>query len=157
MAVDVLSTKNSLKNLIVKNNTNTSDYDLSESLQEQVKFISGSSADRVPTLSINYPAVFVELDSVTDEHNELGNTSRRDVEMGFRITSITDYGIALENYEDTDNEMIQLTYNLHNLLRNSVKVSNTVDSCLITGTEYITDEGTYNARSVTTLTVRKRG
>ena len=92
-----------------------------------------------------------------DNHTELGNTARRDVELGFKITSVTDYGLVTEDFEDTDDEMIQLTYNLHNLLRNSVKISNTCDSCLVTGTEYVTEEGTYNARSVTTSTVRKRG
>ena len=157
MAVNELSIKNSLINLISKNNTNTSSYDLSGSLQERVRFIHGSSADRVPALIIDYPIVFVELNSLVDSHTELGLSSRRDVEAGFQITAITNYGIATEDYEDTDNEMIQLTYNLHYLLRNNIKISSTVDSCLITGTDYRTDEGTYNARSVTQLIVKKRG
>ena len=156
--VNELDIKNSLQNLIVKNNTNTSDYDLSSSITSKVVTISGASATRIPILNINYPAVFVELDSLTDEHTELGNTSRRNVELGFRITCATqEEALAIDNAQNIDNDMIQLTYNLHNLLRNNVKVSNTVDSCLVTGTEYVTDEGTYNVRSVTTLTVNKRG
>jgi hypothetical protein len=156
--VNELDIKNSLQNLIVKNNTNTSSYYLSSSITSKVVTISGASAERVPVLNINYPAIFIELDSLTDNHVEMGMSSRRDVELGFKITCVNhEETIAINNAEDVDNDMIQLTYNLHNLLRNSIKVSNTVDSCLVTGTEYITDEGTYNARSVTTLTVRKRG
>ena len=137
MAVNELNIKNSLKNLISKNNTNTSSYDLSDNLKQRVQFIYGSSANRVPTKNIDYPVVFVELGSLFDNHTELGNTARRDVELGFKITSVTDYGLATEDFEDTDNEMIQLTYNLHNLLRNYVKISNTCDSCLMTGTDIL--------------------
>jgi hypothetical protein len=155
--VHELDIKNSLQNLITKNNTITSSWNLSSSLSSQIVTISGGNSNRVPVLNIDYPAVFIELDGINDNHVEMGKTSRRDVEMSFKITCVTDYGIAREDYEDTDNEMIQLTYNLHNLLRNNVKISNTCDSCLITGTDYTTDEGTYNARSVTNLLIKKRG
>jgi hypothetical protein len=157
MSVNILSIKDSLQNLIDKNNTTTSSYDISTSLKGRVQVISGGSASRVPVLNINYPAIFVELQGVNDAHMELGMTARRDTEAQFRIVAVTDYGVATEKYEETDNEMIQLTQNLTKLFRNYVTLSNTVDSCLINGIDFITDEGTYNARSAMSLSVKKRG
>ena len=158
MSINELDIKNSLQNLIVKNNTNTSDYDLSSSITSKVVTVSGANADKVATINIDYPAVFVKLNNHSDNHNELGNTARRDVDLEFRISCIMqEEAVAIDNAENIDNENIQLTHNLQELLRNNVKISNTVDWCTITGTDYPTEEGIYNARSDTTLTVRKRG
>lgn len=158
MTVDALSIKNSLQNLIEKNNTNTSSYDLSYGLDNRVQMICGGSSGRVPTLNIEYPAVFIELAGVSDSHVELGMSSRRDVDLDFNIIAITDYGMAVDTKgESTDNEVIQLAQNIEELLRNNIRLSSTVDSCLINSTDFVTEEGTYNARSRTSLTAKKRG
>ena len=158
MTVDALSIKNSLQNLISKNNTVTSSYDVSNSLNNRVQLVCGGTSARVPELNIMYPVIFVELENIVDEHIELGKTSRRNVELIFGITGIIEYGIGIQDDgESTDNECVQLSQNVVELLRNYVTISTTVDSCLVTGTEFITDEGTYNARSKISLLVRKRG
>jgi hypothetical protein len=157
MAVNILSIKNSLKNLIDKNNTNTSSYNVSASMTSKVAYITGGNSKRQPVLNINYPAIFVELASTVDDHITMGMTARRETEAEFNIVAVTDYGQGTgEDGEEIDNEMIQLTQNIHNLLRNYITLSNTVDSCLITGTNYITDEG-YNARSEIQLRIKRRG
>lgn len=158
MSINVLNIKNSLQNLITKNNTNTSDYDVSADLDGRVKFISGGTAVRVPVLNISYPAVFVALRNVEDKHVELGMSARRDTELMFQITGIIDFGIATDiTGEKSDNEIIQLSQNLENLFRNKITLSATVDSCLVTETDYIVAGGTYNSHANINLLINKRG
>lgn len=158
MAVDVLDIKNSLKNLLTENNTNTSDYDVSESLQRRVKKISSASSKQTPVLKIDYPVIFVELKRTSDAHTELGNTARRDTTIEIDLVPVIDYGMGTtEGNENSNDECIQLTQNIMYLLRNNITLSNTVDHCLIDSVEYAIDEGTYNSQARISLTIKKRG
>lgn len=158
MAVDVLSIKNSLKNLLEKNNTNTSNYDISTDLVSRVKKISSANSKKLPVLKLDYPVVFVELKNNKDSHIEMGNTARRDTEISIDIVPVIDYGMGTtEAQENSDDECFQLSQNIQYLLRNYITLSSTVDSCIIDNVDYDIDEGTYNSQSRISLLIKKRG
>jgi hypothetical protein len=160
MSVNVLTIKNAVKNLIEKNNTNTSTYDISNGLQGKVKTISSSNSEKQPILNLNYPAIFVEVKSESDDYYLIGNSNNRSVEVSLDIVSIVDFGIANNNArEESDDELLQLTQNIQDLFRNNISVSSTVDSCLIENTDYDAEyaEDIYNSQSRISMIIKKRG
>jgi len=154
----VLDIKNSVKNLINKNNTNTSSYDISDGLEERVKFITSANSAKQPVLNIDYPAIFVELKNYSGEHVELGMSARRNIEAQIDIVPVVHYGMGLEDAsEESDDECALLVENIKELFNNNIKVSSTVDRCLVSGIEYDIDEGTYNSQARINLLINKRG
>jgi len=162
--MNVVSLLESFKNLLNKNNTVTSSYDISESLNERVKKIYKGVEGMHRTLPVpvsRYPVVFVEIASKPEEFVELGNSARRDIEFNFQLVGITNYGIGSLDEgtarENSDNEVIQLTQNIETLLRNKITLSNTVDYCAISDVDYSADvsEKTYNSIAIINVMAKK--
>ncbi len=143
---DIVGLMNSTKNLLDKNNTNTSSYHISSSITTQVnQIIMGvdGSADNIPIPNNLYPAIIIELRNKKEEFAELGRTSRRNAILQVDIISIINFGIGEINLggsgagrQKSDMECIQLTQNIENLLRNYITLSSTVDSTLINNVDY---------------------
>jgi hypothetical protein len=160
MAVNVLDIKDSLLNLLNKNNTVTSSYDISAGIYSRIQQITGANSEKQPVLNINYPAVFVEVKKDRDKIVQLGMTARRNVEIDIDIVPVIDYGIAIENArEESDNELVRLSDNIKNLIRNYITLSTTVDSMEIAETTYDAkySDNVYNANSRISLLIKRRG
>jgi hypothetical protein len=158
--VNVLTIKTTILDLLKNNNTNTSSYNISNGLEKKVCKISGSNAEKQPVLNIHYPAVFVEVKAESDEHYLMGNTSNRQVEIEIDIVPVVDHGVSRDNArESSDDELIKVTQNIQDLLRNNIKLNNTVDECIIASTNYEAeyDEDTYNSQARIALLIKKRG
>jgi len=148
MALSAINILNSVKNLLDKNNTTTSDYDISANLERRVvKIYRGvSNLYEHKTIPKNYyPCVFVELDSIREENAQLGNSAKRDVSGTINIIAVT----MLEKpagAESADTEIIRLSENIQKLLRNKITLSNTVDYIEDIAVDYnvITRADTYN-------------
>jgi hypothetical protein len=65
----------------------------------------------------------------------------------------------MPDIETVDDETIKLVDNLQNLLRNNIKLSNTVDECIINNTDYSAEyvEDIYNSQSRISLLIKKVG
>ena len=156
MAVSVLTIKNQLKTIIENANTVTSSYNISDGLKKKVQLISGANSQRKPTSNLDYPAIFVEVQSESDELYLMGKTSNRNVTINVDVVTVIQY---MPDIETVDDETIRLVDNLQDLLRNNIKLSNTVDECIITGTDYSAEyvEDFYNSQSRMNLLIKKRG
>jgi hypothetical protein len=160
MAVNTLTIKDSVLNLLDKNNTATSAYDISSGIYQRIQMITGANSEKQPVLNIQYPAVFVEVKKDRDKIVQLGATARRSVEIDVDIVPIIDYGITLENArEESDNELVRLTDNIKNLIRNFITLSTTVDSMEVMETTYDAkySDNVYNSNSRISLLIKKRG
>lgn len=160
MAVNVLTIKTAIIDLLKDNNTVTSSYYISDGLQKKVVKITGSTAEKQPVLNLNYPVVFVELKTEADEPYLLGNSANRDVEIQMDVVPVVDYGISLNNArEESDDELIRLTQNIQELFRNNISIDNAVDTCIIANTDYDAEykEDTYNSQSRISMIIKKRG
>jgi hypothetical protein len=143
-----------MENLIIKNNTTTSSYDISASLNKRVqsiyKGVRGFS--EVKPIPINlYPAVCVEIDNKIEEFIVVGNSASRDLEINFSIVPIVHYGAGIQGGLDvSDTEIIRLTQNIENMLRQNISASGTVESLEIINTDFATvlkSTDTYNSVS----------
>jgi hypothetical protein len=144
MALDIYGQLTSLTNLLNKNNTNTSSFDVSDGLNKRVqrcfKGTAGLSSD-IPTLLDDYPILCVELVTTPEELVSIGNNPKRDVEINYDIIPITHYGASTEltapqNVEVSHKELINLTSNIHDLIRNNITLSGTVERMEIEGTDW---------------------
>lgn len=152
--MNLVSLLTSMENLIIKNNTTTSSYDISSSLNTRVqsiyKGVRGFS-ETVPIPKNLYPAVCVEIDNKVEEFFVVGNTARRDLDIVFNIVSIVHYGAGiLGGLETSDMESLQLTQNIENMLRQNISASGTVESLEIQSTDFsniIKTPDTYNSVS----------
>lgn len=145
----------SLKALFAVNNTTTATYDLSENLtgkrvQTIISGVAGSHAE-VPIPLVGYPAVIVEAATSAQEHTELGNNARRDIDIVWDVYAITHYGAGSGDEragrQAADSEVLELTANMERLIRNNIRLSNTVDWCIVETVDYGAQVGdkTYNA------------
>ena len=124
MAFDIVTFSASLKNLVHKNNTTTSSYNVSSSLKQQVKWVKVGYHKDKPMTVVDYPCVWVEPRRKNDAFIEIGSTARRTMNLTFDIVAITQEGMGLTNgREVADNEMLQLSTNIETLLRNYPKLS----------------------------------
>lgn len=158
--IPVKTFKDSVLNLIEKNNTTTSSYDISSGLSTRVQRITGSNSKKQPVYSFQYPCVFVEVKNDTESILTLGNLARRGIEVNMDVVAVIDYGIGLdEAREESDDEMLLLCDNLKNLFRNFITLSGTVDSLECPGSTYDADyaENTYNANGRISILIKKRG
>jgi len=144
--MNLVSILGSVENLIIKNNTITSDYDISEELQKRVKKVHKGVAgmhETFPILKSLQPVVFVEIESTSDNISQLGNSAKRNVELNFNIVSVVNYGLSVasegESREKLSLESIRLSQNIETLLRNHITISNTVDWCRIESVIYSTN------------------
>jgi len=160
MAVDVTTIKAAVKELINENNTTTSGLDISSGLAKRVQVISGATATKQPLMVYEYPAVFVEMKSSSDDWTSLGDTTRRNAEINIDVVSVVDWGIGQEEArEESDDELVILTQNVQDLFRNKITLSSTVDSVIVTAINYEAEytNDTYNSMSRMNLLIKKRG
>jgi hypothetical protein len=158
MAIDFNSKLTSLSNLLNKNNTNTSTYDISDGLNFRVRRcysgVQGMS-NNIPVLLDDYPVVFIELVTSPEELVAIGNNPKRDVGIEYDIIPVTHFGAsteqrAAESVETAHKELIILTQNIHDLLRNNITLSATVEQSNIESTDWgisIGEPQVYNVAS----------
>ena len=150
--MNLVSLLTSMENLVNKNNTTTSSYDISSSLITRVqtiyKGVQGFS-ENIPIPNHLYPAVIVEMANKAEEFVFIGNSAKRDMEITFSIVPIIHYGAGTTGgLENSDMELIQLTQNIENMLRQNISASGTVESLEITSTDFsniIRSTDTYNS------------
>lgn len=124
----------SVVNLLSKNNTTTSAYDISSGLTTRVKLVRRGKYDITPIPNTQYPCIFVRVRSKdTDVFEHLGNCNhKRDQYANVEITPIVQMGSNV--YSEV--EMYKLTSNIEALIRAKVSLSSTVNDALITGVDY---------------------
>ena len=148
-----------IKNLLARNNTVTSSYDISNNLNKRIKLIVTGYSKMRPIPSNLYPAVFVELRSKKSEISQLGKQSRRNTDIIFEIVPVVNYGtgIASSDINKSDYELITLVDNIENLFINKITLSNTVDYCNIDDIDYNVElsEDTWNSMARMTLNIKK--
>lgn len=156
MALNLVSLLDSFENLLDKNNTTTSDYDISNNLNIRVqKFYSGIDGlhDKSPIPINLYPVVFIELINKTEEISQLGHsTANRNMEINFNIIPVIYYGAGseiefVEGRIKANKEVLYLSQNIESLIRNNITLSNTVDWVNVDNTEYsisLNENATYN-------------
>ena len=156
MALNLVALRNSLQNLLDKNNTTTSSYDISSGLNVRVQQIIRGDPEQKPIPNNMYPTVFVKLNGLAQEIGVIGNNAKREHEIVFSIIPITNYGasIGLDTAED---EIIRLSQNIETLIRNKITLSSTVDfvETIVTNYETIGEEETWNKVSNIELNCKK--
>lgn len=106
-----------VQNLINKNNTTTSSYDISSGLKKRVQWVKIANVD-YPFANTMYPVVCVSLNRSNSEFSQIGNTARREVEYSFQITPVTYYGMGqTDGGTDAMNEGYRIAGNLQRLIR----------------------------------------
>ena len=158
MALDLISIRSSIKNLLDKNNTNTSSYYISNNLSTTVQQVVAGYHLSKPVPDYLYPAIWVELKNKTEEFANLSNSARRDATINFDIVAVVQHGLGqIDGREASDIEMITLASNIETLLRNKVQLSQTsvVVQSLANGTEYdvVESNDTYNSIAIIGLEV----
>jgi hypothetical protein len=166
MAIDIYSQLTSLTNLLSKNNTNTSSYDISKDMNIRVKrCFQGADGlhSQLPIQVDDYPVIFIELITQPEGLVQISNSPKRDVDIEFNIIPVTHYGassqiVAPESVEAAHKELIILNRNIQNLLRNKITLSSTVNQSNIEGTAFgtsIREPQTYNVSSIIRLEAKK--
>lgn len=158
MALDLISIRSSIKNLLVKNNTNTSSFNISANLSTTVQQIVAGYHLSKPTPDFMYPAVWVELKNKSEEFGLIGNSAKRDGVINFDIVAIVQDGLGqFDGREKSDIEMIQLANNIEGIFREKIQLSQTsvITSSLVTNTDYdvIESNDTYNSIAIIELEV----
>ena len=155
----------SIENLLNKNNTTTSSDDISSGLVTRVQTFKHGLAgmsDQWPVAKFLYPIIFVELNTKTEEMVTLGNTARRNQTVSVDIVSVLEYGAgSLDAIEDSDNEILTLTQNIENMIRQYPRLSQTslILSANIGSTDYTVKKAgdeTYNNVSSIHLEIMTR-
>ena len=159
MAYSTLTLADSILNLINKNDTDTSSYDVSASLNQRVQYGVVGYHIKKPLRVDQYPAIFVEPGNRVEEFETASGSGSRTMNVPFSIVAITQYGAGQEDGRNlADREMIQLSDNLSYLFRTYPRLSNTsyVLQAGIDGVEFGVEEyeNTYNSISRINLTVR---
>jgi hypothetical protein len=125
MALNIISFKNSLQNLLHKNNTTTSAYDISASMAVRIKTIEAQYS-KVPIINILYPAVFVEINRQTELFETVGVGARRRVEISADLVAIANYGMGIpDGRQKAEEQMFYMAQNIQALIRAYPKLSQT--------------------------------
>lgn len=162
MALSLIDLLTTTENLLIKNNTNTSSYDISEGLNKRVvNFYKGSSGlfNKIPIPKSLYPACCIELIKKPEEFAQLGRTAKRNVEIRMDIITITNYEASSNEGESLENsqlENIRLSQNIESLIRNKVDLSTTaIHTALISDVDYSIDtDNIYNNVSRISLNLK---
>jgi hypothetical protein len=149
-----------IESLLNKNNTISSSYDISDSLNKRVqRFYKGTSGmhTSLPVIDELYPCVFVEMDSKEEDWSQIGNSARRNMEIRFNIIPVVNYGMGATTDETAGRELsniecIQVTQNIEYLLREKITLSQTtIQWNKIENTDYsqtLNEENTYNSMGI---------
>ena len=160
---DIKAVLTSLENYLIKNNTTTSSNDISAGLSNRVvgfyKGVEGIS-EKIPVPINLYPAIFVELNSDTEEIRLMSQraSAQRDIEIDLAIVSVVNTGIGTTTpVENSDLEIITLTQNIKDLIRSDITLSSTVQWIESAATDYsiqVGDTDTYNSVSRIQVTTK---
>lgn len=139
--LDLSSLTSIVVNMIEKNNTTTSSFDLSNGLAKRVQKIGIGEADIVPILTTQYPAVLVYLESQEEDWASLGTTARREIDLNYVITPITYYGMGQAGDQAGElsyQELYKLTGRIEGIFRNHPDMSSTsgVMECRCSSVQY---------------------
>ena len=162
MAFNIYTFSDSVRNLVNKNNTITSDYDISEGLSKRIRKVFLGYHEKKPIINELYPAVWVAPKTKNEDFDSLGNASaKRDMTLQFEVTGIVQQGLGeIDGREVSDEQMMKLSANLDTLFRNYIRLSNTssVVSSLVETTEYdvIESEDTWNSITKLNLNIKVR-
>lgn len=127
---------------------NTSTTGISKNLSKAVQYwyqgVEGMH-NQIASDFEKYPVVFIEAKTDTEDWSQLGNSSRRWIDLEFDIVAITQYkaGSSTEGYsrEIACNEVMYLTQNLKEFLKTNIPLSNTVEWMMPVTTDYNATEG----------------
>lgn len=127
MAFNIVGILSTTANLLEKNNSTASTYDISSGLNTRVKtFKRGVEGmhEKYAVAKTMYPAIFVELSRKREQFDTLGRVSNRTIDISVDIVCVTDYGAGIGR-EVSDTEIITLSQNVEELIRNFPKLSST--------------------------------
>jgi hypothetical protein len=158
MALNLINFLTSFENLLIKNNTTTSSYDISANLNERIRsFHKGANgfSESLAIANTRYPAVCVELARKEEDFSIMGNTGKRDLIIEVDVVPIIYYGFGSQTDDTTGRERanlecIQVSDDIEYLLRNKVHLSQTIVAQSRVGdTRYLDNqrESYYNCNS----------
>jgi hypothetical protein len=128
MSLNIASVTSLVINLLDKNNTTTSSFDVSSSLAVRVQIVGIGEPEVIPIPSTQYPAILVNAESQSEDWSQLGATARRLVTINFQVVPITYAGLGQMGESARENsyiELYQLTSNIENVFRNKPDLSGT--------------------------------
>lgn len=138
MSFSAKTVRDAIVSILASQNTTTATIDLSTSLRTRVQTVSkGNFKD--PVLNILYPAVKVQVDSISDEFFAIGNSSKRDITSSYIIRAATQ-AMTPDGAPSAEDECLQLAENLDNILRTYTDLSGTCSYSRITGVDFSFDE-----------------
>jgi hypothetical protein len=166
MSLDLVGQLTSLENLLKKNNTNTSTYDISDGLQHRVQMFRKGSENlhsRIPVPNNLYHIIFCELPNQSEAFAQLGNSANRNVTLNFNIIPVVNYSQGAktevgENQEINDLETIRLAQNIQALIRANITLSQTVQDSNISDVSYGVVQNAnkaYNGMATISLEIKK--
>jgi hypothetical protein len=130
--MNLKTVRNAIVSILDANNTTTSSYDISGSLQTRVQRVIAGHPKRPVGLD-EYPVIFVSLSGKSEESPFLGDSAARDVSVDWTVHCLT---CLSESATSAENECITLTDNVEHTLRNYIDLSGTVDYSTLDSTEY---------------------
>jgi len=159
MSVNLLTWRDSVINLLDKNNTTTSSYDISSGLVARVKSVKGGQPDYgISTTQL--PKIWVRIGEYAEERNSLGDSSHRESSVAFDLYPMTQAGAGHDSGGrlKAEDEMIKLTQNILDLIRakNDLSITGLWVTDVNTDFEIVTDaEKTYVHSSKITVNCKK--
>jgi hypothetical protein len=131
----------SIANLISKNNTTTSSYNISLSMTSKVLTIKSSSIKN-PIPNVILPAIIIDIENNKSEFQSLGSGAIKKHIFNVSIYGIVDYGMGQPQGRDlSDAEMMILAGNVEKLFNYYIGISGTVDYSNITNVDYDVEMG----------------
>lgn len=161
--MNINSITSSIKNIFSEANTTTASNDLSANLKKRVQSIikgTRNSHDSIAVPITAYPIVFVQASRNDPEWRELGDSSRRDLEVNFVITGVTHEGMSSgderTSRETADSELLELANNIEQIVHNNVTMSSTVQWIQVDSSDYSANVADKAYNSVVEVTLRAR-
>lgn len=146
MSVDLLAWRDSLINLLDKNNVTASVYDISSGLARRVKYIRGGLPD-YGIVNTQLPCIWVRVGEYAEERNTIGESAHRDVNITFEIFPATQYGAGHVSGGNiiADDEAVRLAQNIQDLFRakNDLSITGMVVNGVDTSFNEEIQESTY--------------
>jgi hypothetical protein len=115
MADDLVTLRDNIVNLLDKNNTTGSSYDLSSGLRRRVAEIRPGSP-KLGQISAMLPCVFVRIGRYKAELNLGGANAQRDVDYEVNMYAVTN-ALAGQDRSEADEECMRLSQNILNVIR----------------------------------------
>lgn len=149
MAFGIYSFTSKIVNIFSDNNATGTTYYLGNGLASPIKQIELRYYENKPQINTMFPAIFISPKSKTDEFSHIGNNAKRKMKIQVDIVGIVQDGYGqINGRAKSDQNMLLLSRNIENLLRNKITLSQTVvTQSLIQNIEYdaIDYTDTYNS------------